>query len=92
MTLTDEDRALFVALVGYDSETIDAILGGDAFTREVEQIAHYRQAAFNAGLERAAVIAEDYQQKWGDAAGFESQSVAARVIYAAIRAEKEKPQ
>lgn len=49
---TDADRELFVKLTGYDSNSIDAILGGSAFTWEVEQIARHRIA------ERERVVGE----------------------------------
>lgn len=56
--VTDADRELFITLSNADGQMAERILCGEAFTWEVEQIARHRQAAFNAGLERAAVIAE----------------------------------
>ena len=57
--VTDADRELFVKLTGYDSNSIDAILSGNAFTWEAEQIARHRIA------ERERVLAElaDLQEK-----------------------------
>ncbi len=54
--VTQADRELLIELISFDSETIDAILAGNAFTWEVEQIARHRIAA----LEEAAKVAE----KW----------------------------
>ena len=43
--VTQADRELLIELISFDSETIDAILAGNAFTWEVEQIARHRIAA-----------------------------------------------
>lgn len=50
--VTQADRELLIRIMGYDSETIDVILAGNAFTWEVEQIARHRQST------RAALVAE----------------------------------
>jgi hypothetical protein len=79
MTVTDEDKALFVSVYNIwpDSETAHHVRKNQAFSWEVEQIAKYRQAAYAAGLERAAVIAEERQSNDEE-------------LTAAIRAEKDK--
>ena len=66
-TITDEDRAL-----------AEFLIGGTFTEADADEIAAYRQAAFNAGLERAAVIAWQFTND--------------KELTAAIRAEKEKPQ
>jgi hypothetical protein len=82
-TITDEDRA--AAASGYfawcsGNETIpNKMLAGRADDHSmVQAFARHRQAAFNAGLERAAELWEHhkYNSSFGEA----------------IRAEKEKPQ
>lgn len=84
MTVTDEDIDLFLSVYNIwpDSETAYHVRKNQAFSWEVEQIAKYRQAAYAAGLERAAVILEEwgcplYQRDTDD-------------IATAIRAEKDK--
>lgn len=74
-TITDEDRAF--------CEVVWAALKGDHNDLRRERMilhAHrdFCQAAFNAGLERAAVIAWEFTND--------------EILTAAIRAEKEKPQ
>lgn len=64
--VTQADRELLIELISFDSETIDAILAGNAFTWEVEQIARHRIAA----LEEAATELErqDGHGEWSEAA------------------------
>ena len=56
MTVTDEDIDLFLSVnnIWPDSETAAHVRKNRAFSWEVQQIAKYRQAAYAAGLERAA--------------------------------------
>ena len=82
-TITDEDRALAEFVIGRSYREVD-----------LEKIAAYRQAAFNAGLERAAVIAEEEYWFAGDTGQVAENEYnqAVKEVAAAIRAEKEKPQ
>lgn len=77
--VTKADRELLIKLMGYDSETIDAILAGNAFTWEVEQIARHRIAA----LEEAAKVADSH-----DTGDMTREDQEASRIAAAIRALK----
>lgn len=47
------------------------------------------KAGKRAGMERAAEIARTYADKWGNANGFESQCVGAKVIAQAIRSDND---
>ena len=63
--VTQADRELLIELISFDSETIDAILAGNAFTWEVEQIARHRIAA----MEEAWDLTEDVENDlWCDSA------------------------
>ena len=66
--VTQADRELLIAIIDYASDTIDAILAGNAYTWEVEQIARHRIAhqqdiaaqredASRQALEAAATVA-----------------------------------
>lgn len=102
MTVTDEDIDLFLSVnnIWPDSETAAHVRKNRAFSWEVEQIAKYRQAAYAAGLERAAVIADKYEalplmqaDAWSEeeADWHETGCIdSARAIATAIRAEKDK--
>lgn len=86
--VTKADRELLIKLMGYDSETIDAILAGNAFTWEVEQIARHRIAA----LEEAAKVADEYavfHDKHDDGlSGFGHMALGAREVADELRALK----
>ena len=89
--VTQADRELLIELISFDSETIDAILAGNAFTWEVEQIARHRIAAENAALERAAKVADELggvRPKTADQEPFRAQHTRANTIATAIRALK----
>lgn len=78
MTVTDEDRIALEALddaLGFLTDNERPIV--------LDYLVRHRQAAYVAGLERAAVIAD----------GFDAPHVAgvAQRIATAIRAEKDKP-
>lgn len=73
--VTQADRELLIELISFDSETIDAILAGNAFTWEVEQIARHRIAA----LEEAAKVAEQTDTGWMDARTFTAQKIATSI-------------
>ena len=77
--VTQEDRELLIELISFDSETIDAILAGNAFTWEVEQIARHRIAA----MEEAAKVADSH-----DTGDMTREDQEASRIAAAIRALK----
>lgn len=80
--MTDEDRALYAEIMRDFGQPAwacqDARDGIDDDDAPLDRIAAHRQAAYAAGLERAAVIAENYGGK------------TAYVLAAAIRAEKDK--
>ena len=86
--VTQADRELLIELISFDSETIDAILAGNAFTWEVEQIARHRIAA----LEEAAKVADEYvafHDKHDDGlSGFTHMVLGAREVAEEIRALK----
>lgn len=86
--VTQADRELLIELISFDSETIDAILAGNAFTWEVEQIARHRIAA----LEEAAKVADEYvafHDKHDDGlSGFTHMALGAREVAEEIRALK----
>ena len=84
MTITDEDRAA-AASVAVLPEMRELIRAGKA-DHHAEPFAAHRQAAFNAGLERAAVIAASTNANF-----YGSAAEAYHTIIDAIRAEKEKP-
>lgn len=86
--MTEDDKALVERWMGQ--------LPRDQFDKLLLLINDTRQAAFNAGLERAAVIAENHMANCLDDKDIQKRwpTIKARndVYAAAIRAEKEKPQ
>lgn len=107
-TITDEDRAAaasryFAWCSGNETITNRMLVGQADDHSMVQAFARHRQAAFNAGLERAAVIASKEAQGWLNigtskaasnmtAAKYKARHQAGGEIVAKIRAEKEKPQ
>jgi hypothetical protein len=90
MTVTDEDRKaagnLLPSLTGIRSGREDAAQGDYDNHPLVQAFAAHRQAAYAAGLERAAVIADKH-----DTGDMTREDMEARRIAADIRAEKGQP-